>query len=160
MHKWFAEWCSKTASYQECGPALVPPAESGLRFDTPSQNQGQIIEVSYGGWDRSSMDKGAPFKREIDHSTGGWRFYIWIEGKVLGTEVGSGDGSAAPGDIILVNGAYTQVTQVVSYPPGKMHTGPVREDLTAVEIKTAHGSRWLGCKEAHIGSDLRLYWVR
>lgn len=42
----------------------------GVRFDVPRRNQGQIIEVAYGGFRRAEHDEGDPFKRVTDNGLG------------------------------------------------------------------------------------------
>lgn len=44
-----------------------------VRFDVPRRHQGQMIEVAYGGFDRSEHDVGDLYKRERDLSTGGFK---------------------------------------------------------------------------------------
>lgn len=54
-------------NYTPITPNQVP---DGLRFDVPRRNQGQIVEVAYGGpmSQRSEHDEGAPYKRVTDAS--------------------------------------------------------------------------------------------
>jgi hypothetical protein len=42
----------------------------GVRFDVPPQNQGQAIEVAYGGFARSEHCDGDPYRRVTDRSIG------------------------------------------------------------------------------------------
>lgn len=53
--------------YDECSEQDIPTT---VRFDTPGRNQGQFVEVQYGGWSRFMHDVGDPYKRVIDHSVG------------------------------------------------------------------------------------------
>lgn len=48
-----------------------------------------------------------------------------------------------------------RVLGVVAHPPGS-HGGPIRSDVTAVEIVTSHGTRWYGFKRAWITSSLKM----
>lgn len=69
-----------SAAYVECSRESVPAA---VRFDIPRRNQGQAIEVAYGGFDRSEHDDGAPYKRVVDHGEGpDARKYYRLAGKV------------------------------------------------------------------------------
>lgn len=54
-------------AYQKIGANQLPAA---VRFDVPAPNQGQIIEVAYGGFDRTEHGEGAAYKRVIDYSVG------------------------------------------------------------------------------------------
>lgn len=54
-------------AYVEVRESELPP---GVRFDTPPQNQGQVIEVSYGGFARHCHCDGDPYKRVHDRSVG------------------------------------------------------------------------------------------
>jgi hypothetical protein len=42
----------------------------GLRFDVPKQNQGQAIEIAYGGFSRGEHSDGDPYRRVTDRSIG------------------------------------------------------------------------------------------
>lgn len=42
----------------------------GVRFDTPRQNQGQIVEVQYGTHSRYEAGPGDPWKKVVDRSLG------------------------------------------------------------------------------------------
>lgn len=53
--------------YIECNERDI---HQGARFDVPMRNQGQHIEVAYGGFGRYENDEGAPFKRVTDRSVG------------------------------------------------------------------------------------------
>lgn len=50
-----------------------------VRFDVPPQCQGQIVEVAFGGLDRSEHAEGAPYKRVIDRSDGATAYYALVE---------------------------------------------------------------------------------
>lgn len=47
----------------------------GVRFDTPRRNQGQIVEVSFGTFDRAEADSIDPYMAVTDHSDGSHRTY-------------------------------------------------------------------------------------
>lgn len=49
-------------------PADSIPAK--VRFDVPRRNQGQIVEVAYGGFSRYAHDEGDEYKRVVDRSVG------------------------------------------------------------------------------------------
>ena len=51
--------------YTRCDERDIPAA---VRFDVPGRNQGQMIEVAYGGLDRGEHDYGDPFKRIKDEN--------------------------------------------------------------------------------------------
>jgi hypothetical protein len=51
--------------YVECDKSEIP---AGVRFDTPRSNQGQIVEVSYGGFGAAEHDDGDPYMRRTDTS--------------------------------------------------------------------------------------------
>lgn len=40
----------------------------GVRFDVPGRNQGQIVEIAYGGFSRYAHDHGDPYQRITDLS--------------------------------------------------------------------------------------------
>ncbi len=49
------------------------------------------------------------------------------------------------------------VIQAVAHPPGTHPHSPIKDTLTAVELRTdRNGSRWYGCKSAYIDSYLRM----
>ena len=52
-------------TYIECRYVTIP---ADVRFDTPTRNQGQMIEVSYGGFCRSEHDDGDIYKRVVDRT--------------------------------------------------------------------------------------------
>jgi hypothetical protein len=58
------------------------------------------------------------------------------------------------------NPVRTAVTGSVFHPAG---TAPkecaIRIDCNALEVRTAHGSRWYGCQKAYINSELRMVVV-
>lgn len=51
--------------YVEISESEIP---AGVRFDVPGRNQGQVIEVAYGGFNRASHDAGDPYKKVTDRS--------------------------------------------------------------------------------------------
>jgi len=52
-------------SYREIPEAEIPER---VRFDVPRHNQGQIVEVAYGGYGRAEMGDGDPYRRVTDTS--------------------------------------------------------------------------------------------
>lgn len=54
-------------------PSWEVPAE--IRFDVPARNQGQIVEVSYGTFDRGEAGSADPYMQVHDHSDGSHRIY-------------------------------------------------------------------------------------
>lgn len=55
-------------------------------------------------------------------------------------------------------GSRLPVLNVIFHPPGT-HKGIIRPDIGALELKTARGSRWYGCENAYINSELRMIVV-
>lgn len=60
-----------------------------------------------------------------------------------------------PNTVMTLKGRRPVLT-VKAHPPNQ-HAGPIRADLTAVEVVTDAGSRWYGCARAWIGSDLEMH---
>ena len=60
--------------YVECAESDIP---ADVRFDTPRQNQGQIVTESYGGpaSERDEHDYGDPWCRRHDASDGSTKYY-------------------------------------------------------------------------------------
>ena len=58
---------------------------------------------------------------------------------------------------ILVHGTYVPVTRSIAHPPGSHADSPIRNELTAVELVTPDGSRWMGVSRAWIGADLQMH---
>ncbi len=58
------------ARYTQIQRTEIP--EFGIRFDVPERNQGQHVEIAYGGNIRAKhmFDEGAPYKRITDTSIG------------------------------------------------------------------------------------------
>lgn len=48
------------------------------------------------------------------------------------------------------------VTQYIAHAPGTHDASPINNTMTALELKTDHGSRWFGCEKAYINSELRM----
>ncbi len=48
---------------------------AGVRFDVMRQNQGQIVEVAYGGFDRAEHGNGDPYKRVTDRGDRSVAYY-------------------------------------------------------------------------------------
>ena len=66
--------------YVEISKTDVP---GDIQFDVTGRNQGQIVEVAYGGRDphpRGEYSAGEPFKRVIDTSEGRTPTYYRLEG--------------------------------------------------------------------------------
>lgn len=59
--------------FVRCEESEIPD----VRWDTPRRHQGQIVEVSYASWPRSSREADVldPYKRVIDHSDGTVEYY-------------------------------------------------------------------------------------
>lgn len=55
------------ARYVVIAKADIPP---GVRFDIPRRNQGQIIEIAYGGFSRAEHDDGDPYMSIRDWGIG------------------------------------------------------------------------------------------
>lgn len=66
----------------------------------------------------------------------------------------------APDTVLVVNGNFcgeVPVTSYVVHPPGSRPEGcPIKSEYTVLELRTNSGSRWYGCKEAYINSELRM----
>jgi hypothetical protein len=61
--------------------------------------------------------------------------------------------------IVTIDMMRMPVLRVVAHPPGTHPNSPIKSDLTAVEMVTARGSAWRGCKRAYIDSSLRMVCV-
>ncbi len=53
------------AEYVRISESQIP---EGVRFDVTGPNQGQIVEVAYGGFGRAEHGQGDPYKRVTDKS--------------------------------------------------------------------------------------------
>lgn len=64
----------KKHEYVPCAKESIPDK---VRFDVPRRNQGQTVEVAYGGFGRSEHDEGDLYKRVHDRSLGpeAFRYY-------------------------------------------------------------------------------------
>lgn len=64
----------ENTNYVRCNETDVPP---GVRFDVPRRNDGQIVEIAYGGFDRAAHDDGDEYMRRHDRSLGpkAYEFY-------------------------------------------------------------------------------------
>jgi hypothetical protein len=51
------------------------------------------------------------------------------------------------GDIIISNGRYQEVDDVVHHAPGEHPHSPIKNDMAAVEIRAGGHSRWSGMGE-------------
>ena len=58
--------------YIKVDEASVP---GNIRFDVPGRNQGQIVEIAYGGWGRHEHDVGDPYQRVTDRSDRSVQYY-------------------------------------------------------------------------------------
>lgn len=59
-------------SYTPCRESDIP---DGIRFDVARHNQGQIVEVAYGGHGRAEHCVGDAYKRVTDKSDGSVSYY-------------------------------------------------------------------------------------
>ncbi len=57
------------------------------------------------------------------------------------------------GDLVLCNGEYAKVVQIITYEPGFHPDSPIRNDLPARQWVTEAGSRWAGLPCGISGSD-------
>lgn len=53
--------------YEECSVRAIP---DGVRFDVTRRNDGQIVEIAYGGFGAAEHGRGDPWMRIIDRSVG------------------------------------------------------------------------------------------
>lgn len=67
------------AGYAPCVEADIP---AGVQFTTPRRNQGQIVEVSYGGFGRSEFGFGDPYRHRIDRSDGSSEYARWVKAEI------------------------------------------------------------------------------
>lgn len=69
----------------------------------------------------------------------------------------------APTEVLVVSGGggrTAPVIQSIVHPPGDHPKGcPLVKTITALELKTAFGSRWYGVERAYINSELRMVVV-
>lgn len=49
---------------------------------------------------------------------------------------------AEVGDIVLCNGYYARVNEIVLHEPGEHRPSPIKNELSAREYVTSEGSRW------------------
>lgn len=61
-----------TSKYIEISASRIP---GNVRFDVPRRNQGQHVEVAFGGFGRYEHDDGDQYKRIVDRSTGRTTYY-------------------------------------------------------------------------------------
>lgn len=65
-----------------------------------------------------------------------------------------------PDRVMLCDGRLHPVATAILHPAGTAPKGcPLRVDCNALELRTAHGSRWYGVESAHINSELRMIAV-
>lgn len=63
-------------NYIRCTLNEIP---DGVRFDVTMRNQGQIVEIAYGGFGRAEHDAGDPYKRVTDHSDGSVTYFRLVK---------------------------------------------------------------------------------
>lgn len=63
---------SATEAYAPCRAEEIP---AGVRFDVPRRNQGQMIEIAYGGFGRAEHGPGDEYMRRRDLSNGEVSFF-------------------------------------------------------------------------------------
>lgn len=61
-----------TTDYVRCQESEIP---AGVRFDVPRFFQGQIVQIAYGGFERSPHGPGSPYLYRKDQSTGIVEYY-------------------------------------------------------------------------------------
>lgn len=64
------------SKYIKCSKSEIP---GSVRFDVPGPNQGQIVEVAYGGFGRAEHGPGDPYKRVTDLSDRSVEYYRRVE---------------------------------------------------------------------------------
>lgn len=74
-------------------------------------------------------------------------------------QVATPAGSIGIGDLTICGGKGGTVRRVVVHPPDSHPRSIIANHMTAVEVVTDLGSRWIGVRDAHIGADLRVYWT-
>jgi hypothetical protein len=62
-----------TDRYVACRESDIP---AGVRFDVPRRDQGQMIEVAYGGYGRAEHGEGDPYMRVTDHTDRSTAYYV------------------------------------------------------------------------------------
>lgn len=69
---------TKTYTYRAIPESEIP---DGVRFDVTRRNQGQIIEVAYGGKSRYEHGEGDRYQRVLDRSMGpdAYTFYRRVD---------------------------------------------------------------------------------
>ena len=68
--------------------------------------------------------------------------------------------SLSTGDEVMTRHGWQLVQRIIAHPKGQHPDSPIRNDLDAVEIVTASGSRWTGSLSTpFIGSDLAMHWT-
>lgn len=64
----------------------------------------------------------------------------------------------APKSVMTVRGVLP-VSRYIAHSPGSHPGSPIRNELTALEMKTEAGSRWFGCERAYIDGSLEMVIV-
>lgn len=59
-------------------------------------------------------------------------------------------------DFVVCRTTNAPVVRRVVHPPGTHAHSPIRNDMTALELVTEHGSRWYGVERGWINSELRM----
>ena len=59
-------------------------------------------------------------------------------------------------DAVFCRRLISPVRQAVVHPPNAHERSPIRNELTALELVTANGSRWYGITRGYINSELRM----
>lgn len=67
----------------------------------------------------------------------------------------------APQRVLIIDrdsghGRYADVIRAIAHPP-RTHSGPIKQEYTALELVTRYGSRWYGFERCWIGPDLRMH---
>ncbi len=62
----------------------------------------------------------------------------------------------APETVLVLDHGYTPVLGYTGHPPGTHDASPIRNEYTALEIRTCHGSQWWGFDRVWINSELRM----
>lgn len=63
----------------------------------------------------------------------------------------------APSHVIIARAMkLLPVRQYIAHPPNTHPASPIKNEMTALELVTDKGSRWFGCEQAYINSELRM----
>lgn len=61
----------------------------------------------------------------------------------------------APDKVLVLGYGMLPVRQYLVHPAGTHPHSPIRNDMKALELRTAAGSRWYGVEDAYINSELK-----